>query len=393
MYVYTVELIHIELDIKPTAHIICIYVPPSCSDSYHREVTRYFNSVSLTTNTFILGDFNVPDVNWHTLNASQPFSQMLCDFACSKNFVQLITSSTHRRGNTLDLIFTNSPHRVNNINISQPSIPTDHYLVSADILMAIASRSHSTDQDVFHYSYLRTDFESMGNFLEHAAEYYCNVVATTTDVDFSWSHFKLMIESACNQFVPKVRKRNKMQPQWFNSSIRQDLNRIHTYRRRYCLKPSSTNLSNLQNAEHELETKIRFAKDDYLQNLVCIFQSQPRKLYHHLKSLSHSKFKPNFFTQGNDTLYNPMEIAEAFNDFFHSTFNRPNHRQPLSDITQLSPPSQQLSEIVITRSDIYEVLSKLDTTKARGSDNIHPLVLKNCSISLLDCTYHLYVHI
>jgi len=49
--------------------------------------------------------------------------------------------------------------------------------------MAIASRSHLTDQDVFHYSYLRTDFESMGNFLEHAAEYYCNVVATTTDVD------------------------------------------------------------------------------------------------------------------------------------------------------------------------------------------------------------------
>ena len=54
------------------------------------------------------------------------------------------------------------------------------------------------------------------------------------------------------------------------------------------------------------------------------------------------KFKSNFFTQGNDTLYNPMEIVEVFNDFFHSTFNRPNHQQPLSDITQLSPPSQQL---------------------------------------------------
>ena len=30
----TVELIHIELDIKPTAHILCIYFSPSCSDSY-----------------------------------------------------------------------------------------------------------------------------------------------------------------------------------------------------------------------------------------------------------------------------------------------------------------------------------------------------------------------
>lgn len=217
-----------------------------------------------------------------------------------------------------------------------------------------------------------------------------SVVATTTDVDFAWSHFKLMIESACSQFVPKVRKRNKMQPQWFNSSIRHDLNRIHTYRRRYRLKPSNTNLSKLQNAEHELETKICSAKDDYLQNVVCNFQSQPQKLYHYLKSLSQSKFKPNFFTQGNDTLCNPMEIAEVFNDFFHSTFNHPNHRQPLSDITQLSPSTQQLSEIVITRSDIYEVLSNLNTTKARGSDNIHPLVLKNCSISLLEPIFHLF---
>ena len=50
----------------------------------------------------------------------------------------------------------------------------------------------------------------MGNFLEHAAEYYCNVVDTTTDVDFAWSHFNLMIESACSQFVPKVKKKNKM---------------------------------------------------------------------------------------------------------------------------------------------------------------------------------------
>jgi len=45
---------------------------------------------------------------------------------------------------------------------------------------------------------------------------------------------------------------------------------------------------------------------------------------------------------------------------------------------------------VITRSDIYEVLSKLDTTKARGSDNIHPLVLKNCNISLLEPIFHLF---
>ena len=45
---------------------------------------------------------------------------------------------------------------------------------------------------------------------------------------------------------------------------------------------------------------------------------------------------------------------------------------------------------MITRSDIYEVLSNLDTTKARGSDNIHPLVLKNCSISLLEPILHLF---
>ena len=99
----TIELIHIELNIKPATHIICIYIPPSCTDEYHQDVIRYLNTLSLTTDTFIVGDFNTPDINWHTLNATLPFSQMLCDFICTNNLIQLVTTPTHRQGNTLDL--------------------------------------------------------------------------------------------------------------------------------------------------------------------------------------------------------------------------------------------------------------------------------------------------
>ena len=86
-----------------------------------------------------------------------------------------------------------------------------------------------------------------------------------------------------------------------------------------------------------------------------------------------------------------MEIANAFNNFFHSTFTAPNHHdQPAPNTAQLNPPCSQLSAIQITRSDIFDVMSKLDTTKATGCDNIHPSILKNCALPLLEPVFALF---
>ena len=129
-------------------------------------------------------------------------------------------------------------------------------------------------------------------------------------MNVAWTNIKLMIEHACNLFVPRVKVRSKPQPQWFNASIRHLLNRTHTLRRKYRSHPTNANHNKLHIAETQLESTICTAKDNYLQNLVSTFHSKQSKLYHHLKSLSQNKFRPQFINKDNVFVTNPMEIAK-----------------------------------------------------------------------------------
>ena len=64
------------------------------------------------------------------------------------------------------------------------------------------------------------------------------------------------------------------------------------------------------------------------------------------------------------------DAAIAFNEFFHSTFTQSNY---------VLPADTQLHTIDIDDNDVYEALSILDTTKAMGTDNASPRVLKVCA--------------
>ena len=55
----------------------------------------------------ICGDFNMPDVDWGLLIAKAQDSSALNDHFMQLDLQQNVSSSTHVRGNILDLIFTN----------------------------------------------------------------------------------------------------------------------------------------------------------------------------------------------------------------------------------------------------------------------------------------------
>jgi len=60
---------------------------------------------SFTANSselFIMGDFNVPDINWATWSGSAPFLDELCDIFFQYHLSQLVDQPTHFCGNTID---------------------------------------------------------------------------------------------------------------------------------------------------------------------------------------------------------------------------------------------------------------------------------------------------
>ena len=74
----------------------------------------------------------------------------------------------------------------------------------------------------------------------------------------------------------------------------------------------------------------------------------------------------------------------------HLTFSSPSEFN-LPSMSDLPTPCSQLSAVEITKTDVYTALCALDETKAYGCDEIHPKVLKNCLLSLLDSVHNLFV--
>ena len=79
-----------------------------------------------------------------------------------------------------------------------------------------------------------------------------------------------------------------------------------------------------------------------------------------------------------------IDRADLFNDYFHSVFTKSNFTLPVHDVSNdVVHPS--ISNLLITDSDVYEVLASLDISKAKGLDGIGPSVLKCSALGTSTC--------
>ena len=86
-----------------------VYVPPSVGDSSFSSLLSYLSTLfSSDEHVIVVGDFNCPDLQWSTLSSTSPLSSALCEFVFDNNIYQAVEFPTHKMGNVLDLVFTNS---------------------------------------------------------------------------------------------------------------------------------------------------------------------------------------------------------------------------------------------------------------------------------------------
>ncbi len=84
----------------------------------------------------LLGDFNLPDVNWSTGETSRRARDFV-DAVDDAMMEQLVDFSTQVRGNTLDLILTNIPERVLEVVEQGRLANSDHDMISFKISCGI----------------------------------------------------------------------------------------------------------------------------------------------------------------------------------------------------------------------------------------------------------------
>ena len=132
------ELLLIRISLHHPINICLVYNPPNASAEYTQELINFLQLLPTDSSPVILmGDFNVPDINWSTLVGSTHFSNQFCDLIFDLNLSQIVDSPTHIQGNTLDLVLTNLEDSIHSLIVHN----NNHQFISSDdhpILFAIS---------------------------------------------------------------------------------------------------------------------------------------------------------------------------------------------------------------------------------------------------------------
>ena len=133
------EIISVSITHQETIILCTVYIPPNSDSDYLNSLLLYLSSLYISHDHIILvGDFNLPDIDWDTLTGTSLSSKYFCDFVFQNNLCQLIHTPTHLKGNILDLILTNNVELISNVEVTPPrhSLSSDHYIISFQLLVS-----------------------------------------------------------------------------------------------------------------------------------------------------------------------------------------------------------------------------------------------------------------
>ena len=381
------EIVTVKVGIDHELIICCVYVPPSASHTYVGLLIDYLTDLqSSSVHCIFVGDFNFPDINWSSLYASSESSNMFCEFIFDCNLTQYVSQPTHVKGNILDLVLSSASVTVDNLSVvPSSSLLSDHFVISFSPSVVLKHSNKSGPSYVLDYS--KADYGIICDYLmdvDFSSCFSCN------DIEFVWFFIKSVIYSAISMFVPKVRVKLHNSPKWFDSDIRHHLKCLRTLRRRFRCHPTSNLRSRIDNSELLLKLKMLTAKSSFESNLIkSLHSGNSSGVYKYIRSITGSNNLPSTMCLGETATSCNKEIAQLFNEYFHSIFNTTVFELP--SVSNLTRPNHFIGDITMSTTDVYDALVALNPTKSMGYDGIGPGLLKFCALPLHEPLHHLFL--
>lgn len=352
-------------------NVTLIYRSPNSSSVNNELLFDLIDVTANTDNNLILGDFNLPNIDWKTLNCDKK-SQRLIDISTTKSLVQIVDFPTHIQGNTLDLVFTDKPDNILNIENLGNLANSDHSIISIDILTDFIPQT----EDIYTLDWSHADNVAISNHL-----YSCNFQSRFNDktVTECWNILTDEIHNAVESYVPKRKARNSIKPVWMSRKIIQ----LSRQKRRkfaiYCADRSNANHQAYKKIEKQCRKAVRSSKCKFEKKIADNKNMKPFNSYTKAKLKTRSNIGP--IIHNGSMLQDNKEMAHVFNDYFSSVFTRAAN----TDIEAINnrPDIPTLDRLIVTENMIRDKINNLKPKSSCGPDNINNRFIKDFSKELI----------
>ena len=388
------ELARVQLDVElPNlvvvhlpdleVYLVSVYRPPSYSEDENQLLIGFLMEFSSAHELFILGDFNLPSLNWsieggNTVGVS-PVDRLFrdCFFECG--LTQWVEFGTFfPSGNTLDLILSSEDDRVMEVH-SLPPLPGCHHCpVLARVVFQFFS--DPTTQDEAKFNWRRGDY---GQISEEVFDVDWSLLFEGWDVD---SCFGALVDFLCgsisrhvprkspyhggNWLVSPPRRIRLERSELWNryKAIRSQLGRSHTVTTLALEQYKAAN-SNYKNFARNKQCAYELKLAGLLTVAPRIFHSYLRERKKGCPTVGPLRAETGILVTDQGAM--SSMFVEAFSSVFvSSTPSAPSEHQTSDSL---------MEDLTVTYETVHRVLSALDVSSSPGPDGIHPMLLKRCA--------------
>ena len=375
--------------------LVCLYRSPSLSEEGNKLLLENIGKLPEEENIIVVGDVNLPHVDWEMGYVKAPENTrdkiLLNEMEYLNMFIEkgfkwyLSDGYTRRRmyGNTiqeslLDQVFSNNEALIYSIQNKAPLGKSDHavlkvtfkfkydnsYIVSTKKNWSKITKEHvecwSSNVD-WEYSYEATTVDNMWDELYTKLNSFQDIVPDEHVKFDKNGNILRKLPWDCSKLVRKRKEKDKAWKVFENT-------------------PNMANYHYALFKQDEFESAEFQAKAKHEKKITKNIKKNSKPLFRYLRMKNKINKTVNKVNKedGSDTV-TPQETANEFAKFFQSVF-RIDEQGPLPQqcyIDDTTASQDELHNIIhVVEEKVAEFLMKIDYSKARGPDDIHPKLLK-----------------
>jgi hypothetical protein len=344
-----------------------IYRSPNAPPQIMNDLESLVRGVK--KNAILVGDFNLPDIDWEMGTGSARTASFL-EAVDDVMLTQMVDFSTQVKGNCLDLVLTNIPERIVDIEEAGRLGKSDHEM----ILLTVGGCGGSVHSNREVYNWGRADWTSMKNDLAGTD---WSATLHGKSADEMWTTFRSRLDELRKKYVPTRVMRNRQRPLWMTKEILQAINRK---RRLWKEAKKGRNREQYEEADTRVQKLIRNAKRNYEKRLATGNGGNNRSFYSYVKQ--RTKSRPSIGPLRNEKkemVSDDQGMTELLNNFFGSVFTREDTANiPVAKEME----AENMKEVVITAKMVRTKIKSLKEASAAGPDNVGPRLLRELGYEL-----------
>ena len=359
-----------------------IYRPPNSTASEDDSILASINRAAELghANILIMGDFNLPAIDFVMHNAAGPADSMQVRFLelCTElGLVEHVKAPTRWSSeglpSRLDYVLTNDPLLVDKIEVLDPLGKSDHATIMFTFLVCTTKK---IDPLLTGRNFYRVDYEVFNSAL--AALPWTEDIGGTS-VDDLWHELLTNVDSTIQALVPRRKvKTQSGKRTWLRSRTKKLISQKRSLWNRFQMTQMPDDFEAYKKLRNRCTTLQRADKRLFQLQLCEKAKENPKVLFRHIAQTRSVTAGITTIKVGDTESNSNTEAAEALAAHFETVFVsdpmcEPSHRLHSTNTTST------LADIRFDRDAVESKLRNLRPNISPGPDNIPAILLRNCA--------------